>query len=416
MQARFQAVLCAVLMSLLLLPSAGVYGDEAKPKKVADISECVAKTKLEAMHGINLMLDGKYEQAMSAFGRCAAMRRDLFVKSRPPMKTPPMRVNPPVQAVETMTIRGIIDTAPQEPRFAESRLAPFETPTNAEQLIRLLETSIAVGDKTGAEELLTKIERLIPEDPRIVWMQRVVANMPGQKNQLVLDLGDRVELEMVRIEPGAFMMGAADGDPGEGPVHRVVISKPYYIGKYPVTQKQWETIMGDNPSHYRGPRNPVESVDLNDCERFIGKLSGKFADKDLKFSLPTSAQWEYACRAGGNTRFHFGDHESQLRYYGWFGLNSDGRTHPVGEKKPNAWGLYDMHGNVWEICSDFWDNGDYYANSPAQDPPGASGSWARVLRGGSYSASIARCRSASRFPGNPSVRTKNAGLRVVCTQ
>ena len=301
---------------------------------------------------------------------------------------------------------------------ARPKISPFDNISDPEQLVRLLESNMALGEKLGCEDLLARIEKLIPRDPRLVWMRRAVESMPGPKNQLSLDLGDGTELELVLIRPGTFIMGSEAKDIFAMPPHQVTLTKPYYIGKYKVTQKQWETMMGDNPSHFRGPRNPVENVNFDDCQRFVRKLNEKFAATGMKFSLPTSAQWEYACRAGSTTRFCFGDNESELHQYAWFGLNSNGRTHPVGEKKPNAWGLYDMHGNLWETCSDWYDNPAYPSRetlSPEFGPLGPPSGWAHVLRGGSWSASIPRCESASRYPGNPSVRIFNCGLRVVCT-
>ena len=142
--------------------------------------------------------------------------------------------------------------------------------------------------------------------------------------------------------------------------------------------------MGNNPSDFKGPKNPVEQVLWDDCQQFLGKLNAKSAAGAGKFQLPTEAQWEYACRAGSKTRYCFGDDEKQLGEYAWYGKNSDGKTHPVGEKKPNAWGLYDMHGNVWEWCQDWWKDG-YYKESPVDDPTGPLKGSYRVLRGGSWS-------------------------------
>ena len=204
-----------------------------------------------------------------------------------------------------------------------------------------------------------------------------------------MDLGSGVKLEMVLIPGGRVPDGLARFGQGrlsdEKPQHRVRITKPFYLGKYLVTQEQWEAVMGSNPSHFKGPKNPVEQVSWDDCQKFLEKLNAKSGPGAGKFQLPTEAQWEYACRAGSTTRYCFGDDESGLGEYAWYGANSGGKTHPVGEKKPNAWGLYDMHGNVWEWCQDWYDGG-YYANSPTDDPTGpATGSY-RVFRGGGWVA------------------------------
>jgi len=223
------------------------------------------------------------------------------------------------------------------------------------------------------------------------------------KKKLMVDLGSGVKMEMVLIPAGEFIMGNEDGDDSEKPVHKVRFSKPFCLGKYEVTQEQWEAVMGNNPSDCKGARNPVERVNLDDCRKFLEKLNAKVGGG--KFSLPTEAQWEYACRAGSMTKYCYGDDEGKLGEYAWYKDNSDGKTHPVGEKKPNAWGLYDMHGNVSEWCSDRYSEG-YYAESPVEDPRGpvamddpnspVTGSY-RVFRGGGWHDHAGNCRSTVRY-------------------
>ena len=154
----------------------------------------------------------------------------------------------------------------------------------------------------------------------------------GSDKTLSLDLGGGVKMEFVWIPSGSFLMGDAEGLEDERPVHQVTISRPFYLGKYPVTQQQWVAVMGSNPSDCKGPQNPVESVLWTDCQAFLGRLNEKFAASRVKFDLPTEAQWEYACRAGGQGRFHFGDDQNRLADYGWFRGNADGKTHPVGRR------------------------------------------------------------------------------------
>jgi formylglycine-generating enzyme required for sulfatase activity len=219
---------------------------------------------------------------------------------------------------------------------------------------------------------------------------------PRLKKTISFDVGGGVKMDLVLIRSGSFMMGDENGDAEEKPAHKVTIAKPFYLGKYEVTQEQWNAVIGSNRSHYQGATNPVERISWEDCQKFVKKLNEKFAESGVTFSLPTEAQWEYACRGGASTRYSFGDDEASLSEYSWFEGNAGGKTHPVGKKKPNAWGLYDMHGNVWEWCAD-WYEGNYYEPSPASDPTGQATGSHRVLRGGSWSDGAFNCRSAYRY-------------------
>ncbi len=227
------------------------------------------------------------------------------------------------------------------------------------------------------------------------------------------DLGRGVKMDFVLIPSGSFMMGDKKGDEEEKPVHKVTISKPFYLGKFEVTQEQWRAVMGANPSHFKGAKNPVDRVSWEACEAFIKKLNENFARSSVTFALPSEAEWEYACRAGSTTRYSFGDREADLAKYGWFEGNAGGKTHPVGQKKPNAWGLYDMHGNVWQWCGDCYD-ADYYKKSPAADPTGPTAVTSRVLRGGSWSDPAPYCRSSYRYCLPPWFCVYCYGVRVLC--
>jgi formylglycine-generating enzyme required for sulfatase activity/beta-lactamase regulating signal transducer with metallopeptidase domain len=230
---------------------------------------------------------------------------------------------------------------------------------------------------------------------------------------IALDLGGGVKLEMVLIPAGHFKMGSEKGGDDEKPVHEVRIDKPFYIGKYEVTQNQWETVMGNNPSSFKGPKLPVESVSWGDCQGFLTKLSEKV--KGAGFRLPSEAEWEYACRAGSSTEYCYGDGEAGLGEFGWFTGNSEQTTHPTGEKKPNAWGLYDMHGNVWEWCQDGF-YGSYHGapdNGSAWDSQACS---QRVFRGGGALDFVYYCRSAIRRNGAPTIRLNaRLGFRLART-
>jgi formylglycine-generating enzyme required for sulfatase activity len=236
----------------------------------------------------------------------------------------------------------------------------------------------------------------------------------GLPKELSVDLGKGVKLEMVQIPAGEFLMGSPDSDKDsfikrEIPQHRVRITKPFYLGKYLVTQEQWEAVMGNNPSQFEGPKNPVEKVSWRDCQQFLDKLNAKSITGRGKFELPSEAQWEYACRAGSKTRYCFGDDDSKLGEYAWYKENSGKNTHPVGGKKPNAWGLYDMHGNVWEWCQDWCEDG-YYKKSPVDDPSGPTAGRFHIVRGGCWSTPARKCRSATR--SEYWTRSYFLGLRV----
>ncbi len=221
--------------------------------------------------------------------------------------------------------------------------------------------------------------------------------------ELAVDLGGGVKLEMVLVPAGELVMGVVKR------VHEVRITKPFYLGKYEVTQEQWEAVMGDKPSRFKGAKNPVEQVSWDDCQKFLVKLNAKSGGQGGKFVLPTEAQWEYACRAGSTGKFCFGDDEKQLGEYAWYGENSDGKTHPVGGKKPNTFGLHDMHGNVWEWCQDW--HGKYGAEA-VDDPSGPTTGSHRVLRGGCRRAYVGICRSTVRYYFSPGDRDADMGFRV----
>jgi len=226
----------------------------------------------------------------------------------------------------------------------------------------------------------------------------------SQPKELTVDLGKGIKLEMVLIPAGEFLMGSPDSDKSgradERPQHRVRITRPFYLGKYLVTQEQWQAVMGNNPSEFKGPKNPVDSVGWEDCREFLKRLNKLFVHTGIKASLPTEAQWEYACRAGSTTRYFYGDEDAKLAEYAWFNENSLEKTHPVGQKKPNAWGLYDMHGSLFQWCADWYD-GDYYKSSPTSDPCGPSSGSLHIDRGGCWNSLPRGCCSAFRHTNSP---------------
>jgi formylglycine-generating enzyme required for sulfatase activity len=236
------------------------------------------------------------------------------------------------------------------------------------------------------------------------------------------EITNSIGMKLVLIPKGTFQMGSpideegADDDEAQ---HQVTITKEYYLGVTEVTQGQYEKVMGANPSHFQkrdirksdSSMYPVESVSWKDAVEFCKKLSELPEEKkvDRVYRLPTEAEWEYACRAGGKTAYSFGESSKSLGEYAWFDGNSNGQTHPVSEKKANAWGLHDMHGNVWEWCSDWYGK---YPKGSVSDPTGPKKGSIRVYRGGSWFNVDANCRSAVRNWFTPEDRLYSIGFRV----
>jgi formylglycine-generating enzyme required for sulfatase activity len=215
-------------------------------------------------------------------------------------------------------------------------------------------------------------------------------------------------MEFVNIPAGSFMMGCSPGDTEchqeEKPAHRVVITQPFEMGRYQVTQADYEAVMAANPSYSHGSNLPVEGVSWDDAQRFCKAFNGK--RDGYHYRLPTEAEWEYAARAGDSTCRY-----GPLVEIAWFHDNSGGKTHPVGEKNPNAFGLYDTLGNVWEWVED-WYGVDYYSQSQKSDPKGPDSGEYRVLRGGSWRGIVrGLARVSSRYALKPSVRSIVAGFR-----
>jgi formylglycine-generating enzyme required for sulfatase activity len=228
---------------------------------------------------------------------------------------------------------------------------------------------------------------------------------------------------MVFIPPGTFRMGSptneVDRNEREGLQTSVTISRGFWMGKYEVTQGEYLAVMGTNPSYFTGDTNrPVERVSWNDATNYCAtvtqreRLAGRIATNSA-YRLPTEAEWEYACRAGTTTRFSYGDDPgyTKLSNYGWYDVNSGKTTHSVGQKLANPWGLYDMHGNVWEWCQDWYGT---YPGGIAIDPQGPATGSLRVFRGGSWSYDTRGCRSAYRYGIYPDFRPDyGRGFRVV---
>jgi formylglycine-generating enzyme required for sulfatase activity len=223
-----------------------------------------------------------------------------------------------------------------------------------------------------------------------------------------------IGMKLVLIPAGEFLMGSPATEEGrysDEQQHRVRITKPYYLGATEVTQTQYEAVMRENLSDFKGPQRPVETVSWDDAASFCDRLSALQAEKvaGRTYRLPTEAEWEYASRAGSTARYAYGDDAAALGDHAWFVDNSSETTHPVGEKQPNAWGLYDMHGNVWEWCADWYGE---YTNSLVDDPTGPATGSERVHRGGCWLDPATDCRTAYRGKVRPFIRVSDLGFRV----
>lgn len=285
------------------------------------------------------------------------------------------------------------------------------------------------GDLIIPEGKLVEPQR-VPAEPERATTERIVEPIVGEPSagmvevlrpKLSRKIGVRIsDAQFVYISPGTFVMGSPEHEPGrrsDEMQHEVTVTKGYFIQTTPVTQKQWEAVMGSNPSNFLqgGEECPVEGVSLNDCLEFIWRLNNK---RNYPYRLPTEAEWEYACRAGAATAFFNGEitEEALWRFdpcldkIGWYCGNSGKTTHPVAEKQPNAWGLYDMHGNVCEWCNDQY--GEYPMGSQF-DPQGVTLGQGCVARGGSWQSESRDCRAARRFCYSPNFRSNFVGFRLV---
>ena len=288
-------------------------------------------------------------------------------------------------------------------------------------------TDVAGGHKTVtavAADLLdrpvrdfAKIEFLLAAKPQAQGAAAKGAAVPAEAHggprksgtTKTVTLPGGAKMELIWCEPGMFMMGSPVTEVGrfeDELLHPVTISKGFWLGKYEVTQAQWESVMGTHGSKFKGPSNPVDSISWEDCQSFVRKVNATLGGAAR---LPTEAEWEYACRAGSQNPVSGSGHLNDMA---WYDKNSDNRTHEVGQNQPNAWGFYDMHGNVLEWCSDWFGKHD---NQAIVDPKGPPVGSFRVLRGGCWFFYERDCRSAYRLKRAPVIRNCIYGFRLACS-
>ena len=282
---------------------------------------------------------------------------------------------------------------------------------------------IGSGDtpRTWALRLALRIAAMAGDGELVRLLEEQGADLPDDAEIFFLPGG--AAMEFVRIERGTFSMGSPSSEGGrsnhEGPVHEVEISTGFWLGKYEVTQGQWEAMMGSRPWTGRNnvvedPFHPAVYVSWEDVQTLIEMLNS--AAGEAQYRLPSEAEWEYACRAGTRSRWSFGDDQSQLVDYAWYYANTfevgEEYAHAVGLKGANPWGLHDMHGNVWEWVQDWYD-GDYYERSSRVDPRGPETGSSRVIRGGRFDSSALLLRSANRHNVSPGLRGEGLGMRLL---
>lgn len=335
--------------------------------------------------------------------------RDVFVPSdlMADLKFNVGQNAPPVGGERQVPILGVLEQTGAERggEFVFIRRRAVAGPDSSARLATLVGSP-----RTNPEvNVPARIEPDAPAWAKVSKEQRACAARLGLPVAMELDLGKAVRMHFVLIPPGTFTMGSRNGGGDESPPRLVRITKAFYAGVFEVTQAQYAAVMGRDPSSFAGADHPVETVSWTDARGFCEKLA---ATTRVPVTLSTEAQWEYLCRAGTRTRYSFGDDGKDLSRYGWAVGGSDGRHHPVGARLPNAWGLYDVHGNVGEWCLDWYGANDYQQQA-GDDPGGPETGATRVWRGGSWASLETRTTSSYRDSFAPDRKVDYVGFRVV---
>jgi formylglycine-generating enzyme required for sulfatase activity len=290
----------------------------------------------------------------------------------------------------------------------ERAVAAAEAEERLALLVRDAKTGGAVGPE-NARSILGIARQCLKLNPANEKVRLLILQC-----ERIVPLRNSIGVELRLIPAGRFTMGGPQSVHDETP-HEVTLTKPFYIAVHAVTNAQWNSVMESVPNKPKNDDDPVTNVSWKDVVEFCRKLSALPEERAAGrvYRLPTEAEWEYACRAGTMTRYSFGDDQSQLEEHGWFGGNAGGQPHPVGQKKPNGWGLYDMHGNVLEWCSDWY--GEYPSDGIA-DPAGPTAGSMRAARGGGWHSAAGFCRSAARDGYDPAHRSNRLGFRLALSR
>jgi formylglycine-generating enzyme required for sulfatase activity len=300
-----------------------------------------------------------------------------------------------------------------------------KSPDSAIEALRLMaQTSVTFGE-SFKDQILTLspvVIKALPEEfllpaavPFNAGRAKVYQRAWAASVSLPVELTNSIGMKFVLIPPGEFMMGSPESEQGrelDETQHKVTLTKPFYIGMGEVTQEQGLIVVGTTPSQFKGLQNPVEMLSWDEAMAYCELLSALPEEEAAGrvYRLPTEAEWEYACRAGTETDYGFGSGAKDISFFAWHDGNSDDKTHPVGQGSPNSFGLYDINGNVWEWCADWYGT---YPEGPVIDPSGPNIGLDRVCRGGGWDSSLTEFRSASRDSDDPSGRNSSQGFRLV---
>lgn len=395
--------------------------------KILQMTDTEKKAYLDEKQYPQLLSDARSKALAKDFdGSVALYRRVLSIKSTVDVEDELKKIQADKSTWEKLQADERQKEEDFQKLFAQAKLIADGLPANKDKL--------SADQKAQARDGLKAIQAALmykPEDRAALTLKDTLVSCIGPEKEIILDLGNKVSVKTVLIPAGKFLMGAPLDEKDRGNTkydvqHKVTITKPFYMGVYSVTQQQWQTVMGTQPwkdkeKTKEGVDYPATYISWDDAVAFCKQLS-KNTGRIVR--LPTDAEREYACRSGSTTRFYYGDDNdySSLKDYAWYSENTsdmkENYAHQVGQKKPNAWGLFDMHGNICEWCSDWFDL-DYYAISPEVDPQGPAEAKkyfpSHVLRGGTWDLLAKACRSANRgFVGDgSSVSWDEVGFRIV---